>query len=211
MSNKLWRLAVATALVLALYTLLVALIQKNDPLPLEVQATQALQSLAVHWMLYLMTFVSMFGYSPWGPILSVLSGLALARKVDVWSGLYFVAFAAVQGAANTLLKAAVARPRPAEPLVRVLVPVDGYSFPSAHVMFYTVCFGLLIYLILRHAQHAGWKIASASTLTGLILLVGPSRLYLGAHWLGDVVAGYLLGAILLAWAIASYEAKWRAL
>jgi len=42
-------------------------------------------------------------------------------------------------------------------------------------------------------------------LIGLVVLVGPVRLYLGEHWAIDVLAGYLLGGLGLYWMIVLYE------
>lgn len=48
-----------------------------------------------------------------------------------------------------------------------------------------------------------------AVLGGLIVLVGPSRMYLGHHWLSDVIGGYALGGAALLLVIAAYQAQVR--
>ena len=107
----------------------------------------------------------------------------------------------VQGIINTLVKTMVGRPRPSSDLVEVLREVSGNSFPSGHVMFYTVFFGLIFFLALTRLPRTllRWIVLLVSG--GLVVLIGPSRIFLGAHWLSDVVAGYLLSFVLLGFAI----------
>ena len=105
------------------------------------------------------------------------------------TGGYLALISALQGAANWLIKAALGRPRPLDPLVRVLGAEQGNSFPSGHVMFYTVFFGFVLFLAwtrLRSGIVRGAVIAAAAA---LVVGVGPSRIALGAHWLSDVLAG----------------------
>ena len=75
---------------------------------------------------------------------------------------------------------------------------SGYSFPSGHTAFSTVFFGLVVGLLLRGAWSAArrWLVVSAwVVVSGAI---GASRLYLGYHWLTDVLAGWTLAVGVLA-------------
>jgi undecaprenyl-diphosphatase len=95
------------------------------------------------------------------------------------------------------LKLVIARPRPPDELVRVMGENDGYSFPSGHVMFYVVLLGAL-YFLLTSPRLSGRTIRLVQAAIAVALvLTGISRIYLGVHWLSDVVAGYVFGAVLV--------------
>ncbi len=74
------------------------------------------------------------------------------------------------------------------------VPVSGFSFPSGHATMATAFFLTLCIVLRRNfrsqAARAG-LIVLAFFLSGL---VGLSRMYLGAHWLSDVVGGMMVGS-----------------
>ncbi|MGO8762788.1 MAG: phosphatase PAP2 family protein [Desulfobaccales bacterium] len=96
----------------------------------------------------------------------------------------------------SVVKSYCQRPRPPAPLVLV----HGYSFPSGHAFNIMLICGFMTYLlwpVWRRAWARGLMLAAA---LGLILLVGFSRIYLKAHWLDDVLAGYAIG---LAWLLIS--------
>ncbi|MGH2814512.1 MAG: phosphatase PAP2 family protein, partial [Actinomycetota bacterium] len=76
----------------------------------------------------------------------------------------------------------------------VLVLVDSFSFPSAHSAQAVATYGALAYLAGQAAPRWGQRVAAWTTATLIALLVGFSRLYLGVHWLSDVLGGYALGA-----------------
>ena len=86
------------------------------------------------------------------------------------------------------------RPRPEAQLGIV---VTDPSFPSGHVVTAVLAYGLLAYLLVPKMPSLFWKwvIVIASILT--MLFIGFSRLFLGGHYLTDLIAGYSLG---LAWA-----------
>lgn len=66
------------------------------------------------------------------------------------------------------------------------------SFPSGHAYGSMMFYGLLAYLAFTRLPH-GWNWAIATLLTCIILLIGISRVYLGAHYFLDVMAGWILG------------------
>ncbi|WP_290887433.1 bifunctional DedA family/phosphatase PAP2 family protein [Arenimonas sp.] len=75
--------------------------------------------------------------------------------------------------------------------------VLGFSFPSASVTMATVVYGFFAVLIARElpGRRRAWPYVVAAL---AVSLLGFSRLYLGAHWLSDVLAGILLGLLWIA-------------
>ncbi len=94
----------------------------------------------------------------------------------------------------TLLKQLFNRPRP---LIPLLEPVRGLSFPSGHAMMSVSFYGLLILLVWEYIANRFWKWLLASLLVMLILLIGFSRIYLRLHYFSDVMAGFAAGIIWL--------------
>lgn len=103
-----------------------------------------------------------------------------------------IAVAAEQLVVNTM-KFAFARPRPFP------LPPEAYeapySFPSGHAALAMLAFGLLA-VIAGHAM-GRWAKALVYALAGMaVFLIAFSRLYLGVHWLGDVLAGIAIAAVI---------------
>jgi len=101
------------------------------------------------------------------------------------------------------LKRYFARARPA--LADMLMRASGYSFPSGHAMGSTVVLLALSYLAMRTATHWRWKAAVLALAWTLIVAVALSRVYLGAHWMSDVGAGIVAGALWAGLTTISYE------
>ncbi|MFD9698754.1 phosphatase PAP2 family protein [Lentzea sp. NPDC059081] len=102
------------------------------------------------------------------------------------------------GLVITLAKALVGRDRPPPPVAAITE--SGYSFPSGHATGTSAIVLLCAWLVTRHlvTSWAG-RVAVYATALGFIGLIGFSRVYLGVHYVSDVLAGWLLGT---AWACA---------
>ena len=80
----------------------------------------------------------------------------------------------------------------------LLEPLGSYSFPSGHSMAAAAFYGFSIYLIRRSNLGRAAKRTLSLICLLAIGLVGFSRIYLGVHYLTDVLAGYLISAVYLA-------------
>lgn len=94
---------------------------------------------------------------------------------------------------NVGLKHLFQRPRPV--LEEPLVHLGTFSFPSGHAVASTVFYGALCMLVFLHARSAGTRALAALAAAAMVLLVAFSRIYLGAHYLSDVVAGVCVGML----------------
>lgn len=102
-------------------------------------------------------------------------------------------------------KLSLHRPRP-EGLVPVYIE-QSFSFPSGHATVATVLYGFFIYYLFCTSRSWKNKLVGLAGGIALIVAIGFSRLYLGVHFLSDVLSGYLLGFLCLLLAISLVE--WR--
>jgi undecaprenyl-diphosphatase len=95
---------------------------------------------------------------------------------------------------NELLKWIVDRPRPLESQVMILMERTGLSFPSGHSMGSAVVFGLFACLFWLNGKPNRWWRYAGTIFFGILPFgIGLSRIYVGAHWLSDVLAGLTAG------------------
>jgi undecaprenyl-diphosphatase len=152
--------------------------------------------LVVHrepWLTAVMGWVTDLGASWFLVPLVLLAGLAWRWRRGGWQPLGMLA-AAYGGAMllSRLVKTIIDRPRP--PLATMAEHVTGMAFPSGHATQSAAVYGMLA--VLAGAALGPWR-AKVRVWAGLVLVVlavGFSRLYLGVHWLTDVLAGWTLGA-----------------
>ena len=92
-----------------------------------------------------------------------------------------------------LIKSGTARARPT---IDLYAGADGFSFPSGHAANSAMIYGALAVLVYRSLTGpARWMAATAFAL--LAILIAASRVYVGAHWAIDALAGLSLGGLLL--------------
>ncbi|HLI91552.1 MAG TPA: phosphatase PAP2 family protein [Ktedonobacteraceae bacterium] len=118
--------------------------------------------------------------------------------------IFILASASSSTLLNALVKRVIKRPRPTKELVTVVRTINEPSFPSGHVMHYTNFYGLMIYLLATNWRSGKLRNILIAICTILIACIGPSRVYLGAHWPSDVLAGYMYGGLWFAGIMALY-------
>ena len=69
----------------------------------------------------------------------------------------------------------------------------GYSFPSGHALTSMCFYGIIIYLVNYYVRSQFWRITLSIFFGFIIFMVALSRLWLGVHFLTDVIAGLFLG------------------
>jgi undecaprenyl-diphosphatase len=109
------------------------------------------------------------------------------------------------GVLSTIVKVLVDRPRPH--VDHPIATAMGKSFPSGHALSSTVCYGAVLLAFLPVVPRR-WRHVTVGLVAALVLAIGTSRLFLGVHFLSDVLAGYVLGLAWLAAATSIFEI-WR--
>ena len=144
--------------------------------------------------------------SPVAMTLLAVAGVLLLATLEEW--VVLGGWVAAFGGASVLdrwLKFLVHRPRPR--YAAAIIHHPTWSFPSGHAMGSLVGFGMLAYVLVRFADGSRRaRLAVWAGATFLIVLIGASRMYLGVHYLSDVVGGYAVAAAWLAvciWAVES--------
>lgn len=93
---------------------------------------------------------------------------------------------------NIILKQLFARERPN---ILRLVSESFYSFPSGHAMVNMALYSILIIYAYKLIKNKKLKYSIYAILTSLILAIGFTRIYLGVHYAGDIIGGWLIGFV----------------
>jgi membrane-associated phospholipid phosphatase len=146
------------------------------------------------WLMAPMAFFTFLGTEQF----YLLIAPAILWCLDAGLGLRMGLGLAISVSVNSILKITFHSPRPywVSEQVKALASETSFGAPSAHAQNAVVVWGLLAAWIGK-----AWAWAAAAV---LILLIGFSRVYLGVHFLSDVVLGWLVGALVL-WAILLLE------
>ena len=155
---------------------------------IDLTVLNGMKSLHAPWANHLMLFSSRLADG--GVIVALVIVVAgfLAWQRHWRSLVYWLAAAGFASLALAALKYGLQIPRPPN-----AVPgLDPYSFPSGHTLRAMVMYGFLAVIIAR-SMRAGWRWLPYSLAGLMIILVALARLYLGVHWLSDVLGSITLG------------------
>ena len=174
--------------------LLSVIARRTQLFPGDIQITRALQNRHQPLLRRFMLGISEIGFPKWSTPLTLLTaGIFWVLRFRLES--FFILLTGSSTLLNMLVKNLIKRPRPTKELVSVVRVINEPSFPSGHVMHYVNFFGLLTYLLTTNWRSGRLRNALITVCASLIVFIGPSRIYLGAHWPSDVMAGYLYGGL----------------
>ena len=150
------------------------------------------------------------GFTQLGGLIGMTIIASLITAVMVWrwrsrTPLVLMAIAAAGSLVMTNVgKAIVGRARP--PLSEAIPPYEyAFSFPSGHALNSTVIAGMVAYLLIRRLKTRWARTVAVVTAVLWALAMGMSRVFLGHHWLTDVIFAWLLGAAWLALLITAHR------
>lgn len=195
--------------VLILFGLLTAAVLLLNPLAFDVPITREIQEITFAPAGALFVAVSAPGFWPWNYVFPLLMIVALAGIKRIAEAA-FLALASVVSGSDEIVKALVQRARPTAEQVHVVQNLPSYSFPSGHVTEYILVFGFCFYLAFTLARPSVWRTLALACCAAMVVLVGPSRIWMGQHWASDVLGGYTLGfglLLLVIWFYRGWEAR----
>ena len=98
-----------------------------------------------------------------------------------------------------------ARPNVGDPML----VLSTYSYPSGHVTGTVLFYGVLGAMLIARIDVWRWRVLIAITATALVLLVALSRMYLGAHFLSDVIAAFAEAVAWLSICLTGTHTWWK--
>jgi undecaprenyl-diphosphatase len=147
---------------------------------------------------------TIFGPTTWRLLVALLAIWLLYRRA-VRLASWAIITITVGGLLGVTLKFVVNRARPILP--DPVAIASGSSFPSLHSMNAALGVGVLL-LVALPALGGGWRAGVWALGMLIVLITGYARIALGVHWVSDVLAGWTLGAGVVAGTAAAFE-SWR--
>jgi len=185
---------IGVGLVICLMSLLAFLFLTRELFQAELnlwdfQFAQIVYSFRTPLLTSLMLIITNFGAIVPLLVSTLIVILLLLKRHRKEAALFCIAL--IMGAIlNSALKTFIARDRPQ---ISPMVIENSFSYPSQHAMNSVIFYGLISYFSYHFFRSRKLSIMISLASAGLIGLIGFSRVYLGVHYLTDVVAGYSAG------------------
>lgn len=198
------RLAVLAAVFLAAVVAFARVVEDyltGDPIVRwDVSFARWLHDHSSPWLVDVFRVVTFAGNAIFLALVTAVALAVLLRRRAYLHGALLAGAAAGIEVTNAVLKLAFQRPRPE----LAFVHLDTYSFPSGHAAGSAAVYTLLAALLGRTLRRRGRVLLGLAT-TVLVGSIAFSRLYLGAHYLSDVLAGLALGVAWTAGCLLAFE------
>ena len=199
-SRRAIALIIAYMIVFVLFLLLAWFVHVHPILSIDILITREFQENQAPWLKISMIAISYLGSNG-----LIFAALIFLTALAFWivrlrlEALLILVLSVVSNLLNLAIKIIVGRPRPTSSVVDIITSASGQSFPSGHVMAYVAFFGLLFSLgLILFRRDRWWHYVLLIVPAFFVVMVGPSRIYLGDHWASDVIGGYIFGGLLLA-------------
>lgn len=192
LQNIFFIVLLAFAIILTFYS------KNNHYFTFDIEISKAIQGIKFPLFDLYMRIITFMGNPIPGFLMTLIITFILFYKKYKVESLYLFTSVATSVSIANILKYVVARPRPESSLVMQFNKYTSFdSFPSGHVMFYIGLFGFLFLHIHLNKIKVKPKKQFLCALITLLISIGFSRIYVGAHWFSDVVGAYVIGTIWL--------------
>lgn len=178
-----WQIAGVFSLIIAI--ILTVLVARDGILPMDTAGYDWIADHIIHrWLTPIVLVITRLASAA---VLITLTVLILIFVKNRKIGIAVAATLIGEAIINIIIKSLMRRDRPN---VTRLAIEHGYSFPSGHAMASTAVYGLCIYLIYRYMKQSTGKVMLMIALAVLVPVIMFTRVYLGVHYVSDVLAGF---------------------
>src|SRR3989344_5266892 len=188
------------------FAVLTFFVRQYDYFNFDLTITIFIQKYSQNWFDLLMRLITLMGNGPAVGIIVIalsLYGYLIGKRhsplllvISTFGGIII----------SKLLKILVAGPRPDPSLINQISHFLGSdSFPSGHVLTAISLYGFILYIAYTQLKKSLVRKFIIGFCLSIILLMGVSRIYLGAHWFSDVLGAYLIGFVWLSVIIFVYH------
>ncbi len=193
-------------ILIASFLTLAFLVRQTPYFPFDLSITKSIQQISFPGFSTSMIFLTTIGNVEWAVLTIIGVVIFFASLGKNFNALFFVISVGGAEALSLSLKAIIGRPRPAADLIKQLGTYLVHdSFPSGHVLYFVGCFGFLYYLSYSRLKKGKLRDFYQVFFLLLIIGIGISRIYVGAHWFSDTLGAYLIGTVWLLIVIHFYQ------